>query len=191
MPYNSPGGDATSTDWSRDVLHFWFEEVGPAGWFASSSEIDSEIHGRFTALHASLLENRDQAVVTPHSTLAAVIVLDQFSRNLFRGTAQAFAADPAARSLSRLAINRGADMTLSDAERLFLYLPFEHSEDRDDQVLAVTLISRLGNADWTRYALAHQSIIGRFGRFPHRNEALNRTSSVEEIALLREPMGSF
>lgn len=191
MPYKSPGDDATSSVWSRDVLRFWFEEVGPAGWFASSSEVDSEIRGRFRDLHGSLLENRDLAVLTPQSLLAAVIVLDQFSRNLFRGTSQAFAADPAARSLSRLAIDRGADTTLSDAERLFLYLPFEHSEDRDDQVLAVTLISRLGNADWTRYALAHQSIIGRFGRFPHRNEALNRTSSAEEIALLREPMGSF
>ena len=105
-------------------------------------------------------------------TLATVIVLDQFSRHIFRGTPRAFAADPLARRIARKAINHGLDASLREEERLFLYLPFEHSEHRDDQVLSVRLFSQLGREEWRHHALAHHSIIERFGRFPHRNAVL-------------------
>ena len=102
---------------------------------------------------------------------------------------RAFAADPIARRLSRTAIKQGLDLAMKEQERLFLYMPFEHSEDREDQALAVELIARLGNKEWTRDAIAHKAIIGRFGRFPHRNAILNRHSSGDEVALLRQSNG--
>jgi uncharacterized protein (DUF924 family) len=123
--------------------------------------------------------------------LATVIVLDQFSRNLHRDDARAFAADPQARTLARRALELGVDRGLAPAERLFLYLPFEHSEDLADQQLAVQLVTGLGDAGWTRYAEAHRDIIARFGRFPHRNAVLGRATTPEEEAFLREPMSRF
>ncbi len=106
---------------------------------------------------------------------------------MFRGTPRAYAADHLARQLSRVAIARGFDVEMNAQKRLFLYLPFEHSEDRLDQALAVDLIGRLGNEEWTRDAMKHKDVIDRFERFPHRNAILNRRSSADEIALLREP----
>ena len=126
----------------------------------------------------------------PHPLLAAVIVVDQFSRNMFRGTPRAFAADPIARRLARRAVDRGFDLSMTREERLFLYLPFEHSEDREDQARSVHLIGQLGHDGWTRYAQAHQSIIDRFGRFPHRNAILGRTSTPDELALLESTFGT-
>lgn len=123
--------------------------------------------------------------------LAVVIVLDQFSHNLFRGSPRAFAADSIARRLSRTAIEQGFDTVMTEQERLFLYLPFEHSEDAGDQMLALDLIKTLGNQEWTHNATAHKLIIDRFGRFPHRNAILNRLSTPDEIELLKESMGSF
>jgi uncharacterized protein (DUF924 family) len=110
---------------------------------------------------------------------------------LFRGTPRAYAADHLARKLSTAAIAQGFDVAMNVQERLFLYLPFEHSEDRADQALAVDLIGRLGNAQWTRDAIKHKEVIDRFERFPHRNTILNRQSSADEIALLREPEDWF
>ena len=123
--------------------------------------------------------------------LAAVIVLDQFSRNLFRGDPRALAADPIARRLARAAIERGLNRAMDKYHRLFLYLPFEHSESQEDQAFAVELVEALGNEEWTRFSLAHKTIIDRFGRFPHRNAILGRVSTADELALLTEPMGSF
>jgi uncharacterized protein (DUF924 family) len=122
---------------------------------------------------------------------AAVIVLDQFSRNLFRNSARAFAADPLARKLAARAIEQGVDAALPPEQRIFLYLPFEHSEDRADQARAVALTNALGNENWTRYALAHQALIERFGRFPHRNAVLGRESTPEELEVLKQPFGAF
>jgi uncharacterized protein (DUF924 family) len=124
--------------------------------------------------------------MTRHQLLAAVIVLDQFSRNLFRDTPRAYAADPIARRLARRAIAQGLDVAMTAQERMFLYLPFEHSEDRADQALAVELFAQLGNAEWTGYALKHKAIIDRFGRFPHRNAILNRHSSADEVECLQQ-----
>jgi len=177
--------------WVGEVIHFWFAEVAPDRWFAKDDEVDARIRDRFLTLHERLLANDGRDVRGSRSMLAAVIVLDQFSRNLFRGSPRAFAADPIALRLSRSAIAQGLDLAMTNVERLFLYLPFEHSENREDQALSLSLIERLGNVEWTRYAMAHKAIIDRFGRFPHRNAVLNRRSTAEEIALLKEPMSSF
>ena len=175
--------------WVTEVLHFWFDELGEAHWFAKREDIDAQIRGRFLSLHERVAVDNGCGATMQRPLLAAVIVLDQFSRNLFRGTPRAFAADPVARRLSRTAIKHGFDAAMKEQERLFLYMPFEHSENREDQALAVELIARLGNGEWTRDAIAHKAIIDRFGRFPHRNAILNRHSSADEVALLQEPKG--
>jgi uncharacterized protein (DUF924 family) len=182
-------GGTVEPAWVTEVLQFWFDELGEAHWFAKSEEIDAQIRGRFRQLHERLVADDGFGATAPRPLLAAVIVLDQFSRNLFRGTPRAFAADPVARRLSGTAIQQGFDVGMKVQERLFLYMPFEHSEDREDQALAIELIARLGNEEWTRDAIAHKTIIDRFGRFPHRNAILNRHSSADEVALLREPKG--
>jgi uncharacterized protein (DUF924 family) len=178
--------------WVGDVIHFWFEELGEAHWFAKSDEIDAQIRDRFLQLHEQLVGHDGLGVSAPRSILAVVIVLDQFSRNLFRADARAFSADPIARRLSRGAIAQAFDTKMRNSqEKHFLYLPFEHSEDRKDQALAHTMIQQLGNDEWTRHAAAHRMIIERFGRFPHRNEVLKRLSTAEELAFLKKPVKSF
>jgi uncharacterized protein (DUF924 family) len=177
--------------WVEDVLDFWFTELGEAHWFSKNDAVDAEIRRRFLALHEQFRVGDCHDVAGPRASLAAVILLDQFSRNMFRNSPRAYDADPLARRLARDTIAHGHDATMTDRERLFLYLPFEHSEDPEDQALAVKLIAQLGNDEWTRYALAHKAIIDRFGRFPHRNAVLGRTSSAEELELLKDPMGSF
>jgi uncharacterized protein (DUF924 family) len=177
--------------WVGEVLRFWFESLGPERWFAKNDEIDQAIRERFRDVHGRLLEVDAAVPDAARPLLAAVIVLDQFSRNMFRGSPRAFAADPLARRLADRAIALGLDRGMRRAERLFLYLPFEHSEDRGDQVRSVELIAELGNDGWTRYAEAHKLLIDRFGRFPHRNAVLGRTSTPEEIAAMQDPMGSF
>ncbi len=184
-------GSTVEPAWVAEALDFWFRELGPEAWFAKRDDLDGVIRSRFQALHERLAQGAVIDSSTPRELLAAVLVLDQFSRNMFRGTPRAFAADPLARDLARQAIERGLDRGMTAEERLFLYLPFEHSEDRADQDLSVRLIEALGNEYWTRYAQAHRSIIERFGRFPHRNAILGRTSSPEELKLLEDPMGSF
>ncbi|HEX9139261.1 MAG TPA: DUF924 family protein [Steroidobacteraceae bacterium] len=170
--------------WVVEVLRYWFEELGESRWFENTVQLDSQIRDRFLSLHEWLVIRDGPDAKTPRSLLAAVVVLDQFSRNLFRGTPRAFAADSIAVRLSRLAIGLGFDSSLNPQQRLFLYMPFEHSEAREDQVLAVKLISALGNSDWTRYAVGHKEFIDRFGRFPHRNGILNRQSTEDEQAIL-------
>jgi uncharacterized protein (DUF924 family) len=169
-----------------EVLHFWFDELGEARWFKKSEHTDALIRERFLWLHERLAADEGADCTTRDELLAAVIVLDQFSRNLFRDTPRAYVADPVARRLARRAISGELDVAMTAPERMFLYLPFEHSEDRADQVLAVELFSQLGNEEWTRYALAHKATIDRFGRFPHRNAILNRHSSAAEAEYLRQ-----
>ena len=177
--------------WVGEVIRFWFEELNKDQWFAQNDSLDSQIRDRFLALHERLVASDAAGVSTPRSLLAAVIVLDQFSRNMFRGAPRAYAADSIARRLSRKALENGFDAGMTVEERNFLYLPFQHSEDREDQALSLRLFESLGHEEWTHYAKAHKNIIDRFGRFPHRNAALGRTSTADEIALLSEHMGSF
>jgi len=188
-----PAGPLGSTEppWVGEVLAFWFEELREADWFARSEATDARIRDRFLGLHEQLTQTGNLTMASARSALATVIVLDQFSRNLFRGTARAFAADALARQLARQAITRGFDQAMAPVQRLFLYLPFEHSEDPADQALSVALIRRLDRDDLTRYAEAHKAIIDRFGRYPHRNAALGRTSTAEELEFLQEPGSSF
>jgi uncharacterized protein (DUF924 family) len=171
--------------WVGKVIHFWFEDLGDAHWFNSSDNIDAQIRDRFLKLHQRLVGHDGVGVAAPRQILALVIVLDQFSRNLYRGDPRAFSADSIARRLSRTAIDKGFDIAMKREERYFLYLPFEHSEDREDQTLALNLIMRLANEEWTRHAMAHKVVIDRFGRFPHRNAVLNRLSTADEIAYLK------
>jgi uncharacterized protein (DUF924 family) len=185
--------DEREPAWVGEVLDFWFGELGPRQWFAKDAALDAAIRARFGALHAQLLDTqaREVELFGGRSARAAVLVLDQFSRNLYRGSAQAFAGDELARQLAREAIACGEDAHLSADERLFLYLPFEHSEELADQELSVRLHEQLGNTDWTRYALAHRDLVARFGRFPHRNAALGRNSTPEELEAMAGPMGRF
>lgn len=170
---------------ARQVLHFWFTELRPEQWWRDDI-LDQQIASRFGEVFERLAKGVPDAwLVTPHGVLAAVLVLDQFPRNMFRGTARAFATDSAARRLAENAVDRGLDQALSVDERLFLYLPFEHSEDGGDQQRAVALISALGNAQYTDFARQHKQVIDRFGRFPQRNGALGRVSRPEEEAFLQ------
>ena len=184
-------GAAHEPDWVREVLDFWFGELGPEQWFSKDAALDARIRARFGALHAQLLDGDAQGVAGLRATQAAVIVLDQFSRNLYRDDARAFAGDATARRLARAAIESGGDAGLPAAQRMFLYLPFEHSESLADQQLSLRLYEALGNAEWTRYARAHHDLIARFGRFPHRNALLGRASSAEEVAAMAGPLGRF
>ncbi len=191
MTRRGTSSDPMEPGWVTGVLQFWFDELRETQWFVADAAVDQEIRARFLALHGQLLSNEGIAVDSRRALLAAVIVLDQFSRNMFRGTPRAFAADAAARALARQAVEKGLDLNMTIAERFVLYLPFEHSEEREDQARAVALIGQLGRDDWTRYAEAHRAVIERFGRFPHRNAVLGRKSTPEEVAALAEPMTSF
>ena len=179
--------------WIGEVLDFWFGELGPAQWFAKDAALDARIRERFGAVQERLLRTqaREVELLGARAARAAVLVLDQFSRNLHRGSAQAFAADELARQLAREALACGEDAGLPPEQRLFLYLPFEHSEELADQELSLRLHEQLGSEDWMRYARQHRELIARFGRFPHRNAALGRESTPEEVAALAQPGSSF
>ena len=183
---------AANEEWVGDVIGFWLEELGPAKWFAKDESVDSTIRHRFLLLYEVLSTwPAEDALASPERALATVIVLDQFPRNMFRDTPQAFATDELAREVAHGAIARGLDKELAPEPRIFLYLPLEHSEDKDDQARSVALISALGDAEFTRYAQAHKAVIDRFGRFPHRNAVLGRPSTPEEEAFLAEPGSAF
>jgi len=183
---------AASEEWIGDVIGFWFEELGRSRWFKKDAEVDTAIRGRFLLLYEVLSAwPAEDALASAQRALATALVLDQFPRNIFRNAPQAFATDALAREVAQGAIARGLDKELGSEERIFLYLPFEHSEDRDDQARAVALVSALGDDEFTRYALAHQAVIDRFGRFPHRNGVLGRASTPEEKAFLNQPGSAF
>ena len=179
------------SDWVEQVIRYWFEELQPAAWFRKDTRIDDAIRERFGVLHDEVAQILPPQLTTARECLAAVIVLDQFSRNLFRRTPRAYAADPIARRLARSAIERSFDSSLTSLERQFLYLPFEHSEDAADQQLSVELFKALGNDEWTRFAIEHKEVIDRFGRFPHRNAVLGRRSTPDEIELLKARVSWF
>jgi uncharacterized protein (DUF924 family) len=179
--------------WIERVLGFWFTELEPAAWFKPDAPLDETVRSRFLPTYTSLAEslNAAAAASSAEEALASVIVLDQFPRNMFRGTARAFAADHLALSVSRTAIDRELDKGLDTNRRLFLYLPFEHSEQLSDQHRAVELMDALGDDRLLQYAVAHRDIIARFGRFPHRNAILGRPSTSEEIEFLEKPGNKF
>jgi uncharacterized protein (DUF924 family) len=171
-----------------DVLDFWFKQDRKA-WFAKNPAFDEHIRARFLPLVERAL-NQELAAwhEEPAGCLALVILLDQFPRNMFRGTAKAFAGDPLARAAAKAILAQGWDKAYTEDEKTFAYLPFEHSESLEDQELSLRLFSGNANFEWAR---RHHAIIQRFGRFPHRNAALGRESTPEEIAFLKEPGASF
>lgn len=178
--------------WVREVLRFWFEEATPEQWFRKDDAFDAAMRARFLALHERLQARPVEDFLDDAETaMAAVIVFDQMSRNMFRGTARAFASDASALIIADTAIARGYEAALSKEQRQFLYLPFEHAENLAAQERCVVLMQGLGDAELVKWAEAHRGIIARFGRFPHRNQALGRASTPEEIAFLKEPGSSF
>ena len=173
-------------------MKFWFEETDPAQWFKKDPTYDASIRERFLRLHEILLCRGNNGLLADARTaLAAVIVLDQMSRNMFRDTPRAFAADPLALWVAETAIARGFDAGLTKDERHLLYLPFQHSEDRQSQARAVALTASLDDPELQRWAEAHRAIVDRFGRFPHRNGVLGRISTPEEIEFLKQADSSF
>jgi uncharacterized protein (DUF924 family) len=176
----------------HEIIEFWFEEIEPRQWWIKDDTFDQQIRDRFTVVHqqASMCELftwRETAL----GRLAEIIILDQFSRNMFRGTAQAFARDQIALVLSQEAISLGVDMELPPKQRSFMYLPFMHSESLLIHQQAESLYHRLEDPSSLEYELKHKEIIVRFGRYPHRNEILGRESTEEEKEFLKEPGSSF
>jgi uncharacterized protein (DUF924 family) len=177
------------SDWAAQILRYWFEELQPDAWFRSDAGVDAAIRERFGNLYEQLTQLRPEQLATPAECLAAVIVLDQFPRNMFRGTPRAFATDALALSISQHAIVSGLDRQLTQQQRLLLYMPFQHSEDRAVQTRSMELFTQLGLADNLDYAQRHKDIIDRFGRFPHRNAVLGRGSTTEELQFIATHRG--
>lgn len=174
------------------VLSFWFSPAAQKHWFARSEAFDAQVREELGPLHERARKKELEAWRNdPEGALAMVILFDQVPRNLHRNSAQAFATDGLALEVAREAIARGFDQAVDAARRFFYYLPFEHAEDAAVQAESVRLIEGLGNAYYTQYAIKHREIIDRFGRFPHRNAVLGRTSTPEEIEFLKTPGSSF
>lgn len=179
--------DPVTADWAAALLDFWFNDVDEAGWWSHDPALDGRCQARFSGLWsdkralpaADFLHRADEA-------LAATILFDQLPRNMFRGTADAFATDPLARDIARGAVAQGYDIQIGGAGRLFFYMPLQHSEELADQDLSVQLIEGTGDEKAMTFARQHRAIIARFGRFPHRNAALGRPSRPEEADALAQ-----
>ncbi|HEU0226015.1 MAG TPA: DUF924 family protein [Steroidobacteraceae bacterium] len=174
------------------VLKFWFEEAGPDCWWKPDPAFDQSIRERFSETWSRAAQGELHGWrAQPRGRLAEIIVLDQFSRNLFRGSPLAFSQDLAALVLAQEAVAAGAHLRLVPVERSFLFLPYMHSESREIHAVAEQLYREHappGNYD---FELRHKAIVDRFGRYPHRNATLGRTSTPEEVEFLRQPGSSF
>ncbi len=177
---------------AAEVLKFWFEELEPQMWWVADPELDHRIRERFaTTLEQAVAGELFAWRREPRGRLAEIIVLDQFSRNIHRSTPRAFAQDPVALVLAQEAIAARADRLLSPVERSFLYLPFMHSESRLIHERAEALYRENGIPDNFEFELKHKAVIDRFGRYPHRNAILGRSSTAEELEFLKQPGSSF
>lgn len=190
----------------EEVLEFWFGSppISPSLyeqrrklWFSKKPEFDRQIYDRFYTLYEQAAAGAlDHWQRLPLSNLALILVLDQFPRNMFRNTPRAFATDDSARQTTHVAIEQGFDRALAPVQRLFTYLPLEHSENLDEQNQSVQLVQALVAvhpelSDCLDYAQRHQAVIARFGRFPHRNRILGRETTPEEAEFLKQPGSSF
>jgi uncharacterized protein (DUF924 family) len=176
----------------QEVLKFWFEDATPEQWFRKDDKFDRLITARFSELHrraahCELYEWRREA----RGRLAEIIILDQFSRNMFRNTPKAFAQDALALALAQEAMTTGADQVLDPQERGFLYMPYMHSESPEIHRVAEQIFRQHGNETKLDYELKHKAIIDRFGRYPHRNAILGRASTPEEAAFLQQAGTGF
>lgn len=203
--------DNDEMETAQSILHFWFGDSADDAavirekwdiWWKKNSKIDDDIRSRFEqTLEAEFRGELDSWGKGAHGRLARIILLDQFSRNMYRGAPWAFAFDERARALAREALEQGMDQSLRRVERVFIYMPFEHSEDPKDQETSVALFTALvaeapeGQKtlfrDFLEYAVNHKAVIVRFGRFPHRNALLGRESTAEELEFLKRPGSSF
>ncbi len=179
-----------SENWVKEVLAFWFEELTPENWFMQNDDVDRAINERFGDLYHQLKSDPpDLASADAETVLAAIIVLDQFPRNMFRGSAGAFGSDNIAVALSRGAADAGLEVGLNGDQACFMYMPFMHSETLADQERGVMLFRALGRENNLNYAIEHRDVIAKFGRFPHRNKALGRESTAEELEYLETASG--
>lgn len=172
----------------QTIIDFWLRH-GPEAWFSRNEALDAEIAARYAELHFQASRNElSDWQETPEGTLALLLLLDQFPRNLFRGSAHSYATDPLARTIAHHALAKGFDIKVEPILRPFIYLPFEHSEDMEDQRQSVSLFEKhrdeTGDAEALKWAVLHLDLIERFGRFPHRNTALGRQTTPEEQAYL-------
>jgi len=175
-----------------EIARFWFDEIDTSLWFKKNEAFDQQLRERFSTVHRAAVQGelyswRRQ----PEGRLAEIIVLDQFSRNMFRDSAQAFACDNVALVLSQVAIDAGDDQRVDSSHRAFMYMPFMHSESPLIHEQAVTLFSQPGMERNLEFELKHKAIIDRFGRYPHRNAVLGRDSTDEELEFLEQPGSSF
>src|SRR5262245_7067785 len=176
----------------EEVLRFWFVDTKPKMWWTVDPQFDALVAERFgSALHAAERSELYAWRGEPRGRLAEVIVLDQFSRNVYRGTGKAFANDSLALALAQEAVAGGHDRALPSTERAFLYMPYMHSESRLIHAEAERLFASLEEGDNYEYELSHKAIVDRFGRFPHRNAVLGRESTAEELVFLQGPGSRF
>lgn len=176
----------------QEILKFWFEEITPDQQFGKDESFDQKIRERFLASHQEAM--RGELYLWRNSAqgrLAEIILLDQFSRNMFRDQPQAFASDAVALTLAQEAVLLGIDKQLAPQQRIFLYMPYMHSESAEIHKVAIVLFNQPGLEENLRYELLHKTIIDRFGRFPHRNRILGRASTPEELEFLKQPNSSF
>lgn len=174
-------------DWAAQLLRFWFDEHNESDWFGGGPEFDAKVTERFAEWRDALRSQPVEALTQDADiALAAIILFDQVPRNAYRGTAEAFATDHIALAIAKAVVERGMDAAMTKDHRLFLYLPYEHSENLDDQRESVRLISSLGDQRLLQFALDHQDMIERFGRFPHRNKALGRADRDGEAEAVAE-----
>ncbi|HEX5184771.1 MAG TPA: DUF924 family protein [Allosphingosinicella sp.] len=168
--------------WQDEVLAFWFG-LDPDQWWKVDPALDEEIRERFQELWEEQRDKVPEAFLgSARDALAAIILFDQLPRNMFRGHADQFSTDPLALALAKGAVERGYDRQVPPERRIFVYMPFEHSEGIEDQRQSLLLVTALGDENFIRYAKIHHDLIARFGRFPHRNQMLGRPSRPDEIA---------
>jgi len=178
-------GDAAAE--TREILDFWLKEIGPDRWWTRSDETDAAISARFGVLWEEWRDRMPESFLgSAEEALAGILLFDQFSRNLHRDSAEAFATDPLALAIARGAIDRGLDDQVDPAARAFFYMPFQHSEALADQDRALALFTALGDANSIDFSRKHRAIIERFGRFPHRNAVLGRADRPGEEEAVRE-----
>ena len=171
---------------AKEIISFW-RDAGPQKWFRKDDAFDAHIREGFEAAHHAAARSEYAAwEETADGALALLILLDQFPRNIYRGSGHSFATDGLARAIAASAVNRGFDQGVEKALRLFVYMPFEHSEHAADQSKSLKLFEALGDVEYLRFAKLHADIIERFGRFPHRNAMLGRMSTVDEKKFLDE-----
>ncbi len=183
----------------QEILDFWFgtpdsEVYGQSRmeWFKKDDGFDAQVKAHLLDHHEQAIEGHyDDWKNDPWSALALIVLLDQVPRNLFRGSPRSFASDAKALIIARHVVDRADDQDLLSVMRGFIYLPFEHSEEMEDQIISVALFDKLGRPESLDYAWRHHKIIDRFGRFPHRNEVMGRASTEEEIEFLTQPNSSF